>query len=69
MKYHRQPFCSDCLDRQIADADEIMAVLSDPKNHYAERMHLMDLCRERIRLREESDRTTLPPEQIACGEN
>jgi hypothetical protein len=60
--YHT-PYCWDCINAAIASCEEILEVLSDPRNHEEQRQRLIRLIREREEMREEHARIGLtdPP--------
>jgi len=61
MRYLCTSFCRQCIDRQIANTEEIMGVISNPHNHAEERRYLLEQLSERQRLKEESERVGLAP--------
>lgn len=63
MRLHDCHFCRDCIDRQIVTALRIDEVISDPKNHVAERQRIIELLRERNRLVEDRDRISAIPSE------
>jgi hypothetical protein len=54
-RYCNTSQCWDCIDRRIADTEEIATVLSDPHNHAEERRRLVELINERRRLKDEME--------------
>ena len=55
MLYPHTNYCSRCIDRKIADADEILQVLSNPHNHAEKRRLIVELLQKRSIMKEQCE--------------
>ena len=60
-RYCQTMFCESCIDRAIAQSEEISEVLSDPTNCAEQRARLHELVAKRRRLVDEAARMGLAP--------
>lgn len=59
MMIPQTPYCHQCIDRQIAMAERILDVITDPHNHTEQRRRLRELLLERQRMQDSNDRMGL----------
>ena len=60
-RYCQTMFCESCIDRAIAQSEEISEVLSDPTNCAEQRARLHELVAKRRRMVDEAARMGLAP--------